>query len=180
MEMVVWTEEDVRIESGVWPKDENVLVMVDHTGRHRYRLSVTWETGKPECLFVMLNPSTADAGKPDATLNQCMNIARHQGFGSLEVVNLYSIRTKSPQVLFGSDDRHHPPNDQHLADAIGNARRVIVAWGQHGGGEGRDQVVLDMIREAGKTPYCLGTTKSRMSRHPLYLKSNTPLIEYRG
>ena len=176
--MVVWKEEDVRIESGLWQNDEHVLVMFDHMARHRYRLSVTWETGKPECLFVMLNPSTADAGKPDATLYQCMNIAKRQGFGSLEVVNLYSLRTKSPQVLFASDERHHPQNDRHLADAIGNARQVIVAWGQHGGREGRDQVVLNRIREAGKTPYCLETTRNGMPKHPLFLKSDTPLIEF--
>ncbi|EMR06647.1 hypothetical protein C772_01542 [Bhargavaea cecembensis DSE10] len=177
--MVIWKEEDVRIESGFWKNDEHVLVMFDHTDRHRYRLSVTWETGKPEWLFVMLNPSTADAGKPDATLYQCMNIAKRQGYGSLEVVNLYSLRTKSPQVLFASDERHHSPNDGYLADAIGSARQVIVAWGQHGGRDGRDQAVLNRIREAGKTPYCLGTTKSGMPRHPLYLRSDTPLVEYR-
>ena len=177
--MVIWREENVRIESGLWSNEEHVLVMFDHTDRHRYRLSVTWETGKPECLFVMLNPSTGDAGKPDQTLHQCMNIAKHQGCGSLEVVNLYSFRTKSPEVLFDSDERHHhPPNDRHLADAIGNARQVIVAWGQHGGKEGRDEVVLKMIREAGKTPYCLGTTISGMPRHPLFLRSDTPPVEY--
>ncbi|MFC7364137.1 MULTISPECIES: DUF1643 domain-containing protein [Bhargavaea] len=176
--MVVWKEENVRIESGLWSNDKHVLVMFDHTDTHRYRLSVTWETGKPECLFVMLNPSTADAGKPDATLNQCMNIARHQGNGSLEVVNLYSLRTKSPKVLFESDERHHSPNDSHLADAIRNARQVIVAWGQHGGNEGRDRVVLDIILEAGKIPYCLGKTIGGMPLHPLFLRSDTPLVEY--
>jgi hypothetical protein len=178
MDMVVWREENVRIESGFWPKDESVLVMFDHTDRHRYRLSVTWETGKPECLFVMLNPSTADAGSPDPTLKQCMNIARHQGCGSLEVVNLYSFRATKPTDLFASEERHHFPNDRHLADAIGNAQQIIVAWGQHGGKEGRDQAVLDIIREAGKTPYCLGTTIKGMPRHPLFLPSDTPLVEY--
>jgi hypothetical protein len=35
--------------------------VISNCGRYRYLLRRTWDAGRPRILFVMLNPSTADA-----------------------------------------------------------------------------------------------------------------------
>jgi hypothetical protein len=48
--------------------------------RYRYRLTRIWEVSRQQVLFVMLNPSTADADKDDQTIRKCMaRAARNHG-----------------------------------------------------------------------------------------------------
>ncbi|MET3576097.1 DUF1643 domain-containing protein [Bhargavaea ullalensis] len=173
--MVVWEEPEIKIQTGTWGKGRNVTVMFDSTERHRYRLNVIWDVLKPSCLFIMINPSTADAMEPDPTLNRCVGFAERHGFGSLEVVNLYSYRTKDVKELWNSGELHCPENDLRVKEAIRTADQVIVAWGNEGANNGKYRLALDWIREAGKTPYCFGKTASGMPKHPLFLPRDTEL-----
>jgi hypothetical protein len=66
-------------------------------GVYRYRLDRVWGAG-PRVLFVMLNPSTADATQDDPTLRRCLGFARDWGYGSLTVANLYAYRARGPQA----------------------------------------------------------------------------------
>ena len=72
--------------------------VLDPTGRYRYFLARDWGNG-PRVAFVMLNPSTADAEKDDATIRRCVGFAKLWGFASLGVVNLYGFRCTSPSRL---------------------------------------------------------------------------------
>lgn len=54
---------------------------------YRYLLRRAWDESLPTALFVMLNPSTADAEVDDPTIRRCMGFARSWGMGSIEVVN---------------------------------------------------------------------------------------------
>jgi len=83
--------------------DDNRRAVLGHAtfsacGRFRYRLSRTWRPGPP-LLFVMLNPSTADAREDDPTLRRCLGFAQRAGFGALEVVNLFAYRATDPRDL---------------------------------------------------------------------------------
>ena len=42
---------------------------------YRYRLGRIWKPNAPACLFIMLNPSTADAYVDDATIRRCLDYA---------------------------------------------------------------------------------------------------------
>ena len=42
---------------------------------YRYRLSRIWKPDSPACLFIMLNPSTADAAVNDATIRRSLDYA---------------------------------------------------------------------------------------------------------
>ena len=53
-------------------------------GRYRYSLSRRWENGE-NCVFVGLNPSTADSAKNDATVRKCIHFARSWGFADTHV-----------------------------------------------------------------------------------------------
>src|SRR5215510_5582686 len=88
-------------------------------GRYRYMLRRTWDHSKPRVLFVMLNPSTADAEIDDATIRSCIRLAKGAGYGSFEVVNLYALRATDPAELQRADDPVGPKNNDIIEAAIG-------------------------------------------------------------
>lgn len=60
--------------------------------RYRWWLSRDWAIG-PRVLWIMLNPSTADAENDDPTIGRVTDFtARTFGAAGFSVVNLYSFR----------------------------------------------------------------------------------------
>jgi hypothetical protein len=117
--------------------------------------------------FVMLNPSTANAEKFDPTVRRCFGYACEWGFGSLEVVNLFALRSTYPAVLSKATDPVGPGNDAAIIKAVKASDLVIVAWGVHGPLRGRDCKVLELIADV-KDLHCLGKTKAGNPLHPLH------------
>lgn len=142
----------------------------------RYRLWRCWNPDLPAVLFIGLNPSTADETEPDPTITRCMDFAERWGFGTYLMGNLYAFRSTKPKGMKATTDPIGPENDQHLADMIKQAFKVIVAWGSHKGIDDRAKQVLEMIRE----PYCLKLTKEGYPQHPLYIRGDTVPIRYPG
>ncbi len=147
-------------------------------GVYRYRLWREWDADKPSCLFIMLNPSTADASQDDPTIRRCIDYARRWDFGGLVVGNLFALRATDPNRLYESDDPVGPDNDDALVDMHDNATLTVCAWGVHGHHRDRGDTVATMLsRFRHRSLYCLGTTKGGAPRHPLYLpKAATPML----
>ena len=144
-------------------------------GRYRYVLSRRWADGE-DCVFVGLNPSTADGAKNDATVRKCTQFARAWGFAGLTLVNLYARKCRYPQALATSDDPVGPDNDAWLAGAVKDAPLLIAMWGNYGArayGEvaRRDLLAMD-LRDDWR---CFGRTKQGAPQHPLYLPNVTQL-----
>ena len=135
-------------------------------GTYRYRLSRTW-AGGPTAVFVLLNPSTADATTDDPTVTRCVKYAAGMGFGRLLVVNLFALRSSDPSDLDAHPAPVGPKNDAHVVAAARAADRVVVGWGNAGGKRGRGR---DVARRLDVDLYAIGTTKSGHPRHP----SRTP------
>ena len=135
---------------------------------YRYSLLRRWDDTRPMVCFVMLNPSTADSTRDDATIRRCINFAKAWGFGSLGVVNLFSYRATKVPDLKKALVPNGPESDFHLEAALSAADLVVAAWGNHGTPE-RVRVVLGLIQNANKQVHCLGMTKSGAPRHPLYV-----------
>jgi hypothetical protein len=150
----------------------------DRTGSYRYSLWRIWQADMLRILFVMLNPSTADAEINDPTIRRCLDFAQSWGYGSLEVVNLFGLRTTQPQRLRQAADPVGPDCDRYVQTAIERADTIIVAWGNWGNLQGRDQTVLNWIDPS--RCYCLGVNQSGQPRHPLYLKRSTQPLRYAG
>ena len=146
-------------------------------GKYRYLLRRIWKGGDGCCLFVMLNPSTADATQDDATLRKCVSFAKREGYEELAVVNLFALRSRHPKSLApdwaGSVG---PANDEHLKLAALTSDLIVAAWGANET-MGRAAPVLRLLRQY-RDVYCLGTTKDGHPQHPLYLPSDTPLKIY--
>lgn len=140
-------------------------------GAYRYALTRTWDESLPDVVWVMLNPSTADATRDDPTVRRCVAFARAWGRGGVLVVNLFAWRATSPDVLVEAHRRSvdvvGPDNDSHLLDAARGRDLVVAAWGARGALAGRAARVRELLR--GGPLALLRRTKSGEPEHPLYL-----------
>ena len=147
-------------------------------GRYRYLLTREFG-GESTCLFVMLNPSTADAADDDPTIRRCIGFAKREGFGRLEVVNLYGYMAAKPAGLFACGEPVGDGNYFAIAEALSQADVVVVAWGNHGSlHSGRIEAFIDMIELSGNRAKCFGLTGEGQPKHPLYLRLDTVLVDY--
>jgi hypothetical protein len=121
-------------------------------------------------VFLMLNPSTADAFVVDPTVGECVKRARGELADVLEVVNLFALRSPYPADLkkrahgFRGDD---VDNNVAILAACNGAHRVIAAWGNYGALDYRDLSVLSLLRGNGIELHHLGTTQDGYPKHPL-------------
>lgn len=148
-------------------------------GCYRYELDRTWGGG-PVAVFVMLNPSTADASTDDPTIRRCMGYARAWGLAGIKVVNLYAFRSTDPAGLWTVDDPVGPDNDDVLRKVARDAAQrewpLVAAWGAHARPD-RVRAVMGLNRQMARA-HCLGVTKNGAPRHPLYLRADAPLRQW--
>lgn len=143
-------------------------------GLYRYSLWREWDDRLLRCVFVGLNPSTADGERDDPTIRRCIRFARDWGFGGLWMANLYAYRATDPRVLTeavgAGIDPVGPTNDQTLLTLAQNAGCTVAAWGAwHGPDPHRPAAVMDLIGGL----HILGLTKKGEPRHPLYMAAAT-------
>jgi hypothetical protein len=148
----------------------------DRTGRYRLLLWRAWAGGEGCVVFVMLNPSTADARRDDPTVRRCMGFARAWGFGRLEVVNLFALRATDPTALRRARKPIGRGNDRAIVDAVRRGDVVVAAWGVHGALGGRDAAVRALL--ADRPLHCLGVTRGGHPRHPLYLRAGSRPVPF--
>lgn len=148
--------------------------------KYRYLLRRVWDEYKPRALIVMLNPSTADADKDDATIRSLVRICTVLGFGGFEVVNLFAFRATNPKELYNEYDNDvvGPNNDITIEAALHRCDLPIVGWGTHQLAYARGKTVISMIRQRRPAVFCLGSNKDKSPKHPLYIKSDQTLEMY--
>ena len=146
--------------------------------RYRYRLWRTWDASKPSLVMVMLNPSIADESRNDPTVERCQRRAMAAGLGGLEVVNIFALVSTDPAALYVTDDPVGPDNNAAILDAVKGAGMVLCGWGTHGKHAGRAKEVVDLLRQAGVTPHCLGTNADTSPKHPLYVAYAAKPVPY--
>ncbi len=152
-------------------------------GRYRYLL---WRTLRQRdvsagsIVWLMLNPSTADASSDDPTIRRCLGFTRAWGYRRLLVVNLFAWRTGDPAKLAKARAPIGIDNDRAIATAANSADRVVCAWGVHGTIRERDQEVRALLETAGVKLHHLGLTKAGQPRHPLYLAASTLPVRWKA
>ena len=139
--------------------------LISQDNKYRYQLSRIWDEEKPMVLFIMLNPSTADADVDDPTIRRVVNFAKSWGYGGIYVGNLYAFRSSDPKTLRDVDDPIGEDNIQHIQFLIGLTERVIYAWGNN-------KKEPEWLRDLVERPYCIDISKKGIPKHPLYLKKD--------
>lgn len=148
--------------------------------RYRYLLTRGPARG-PRVVFVMLNPSTADADRSDPTITRATGfaarLAAERGWPAprLEIVNLFALRATDPRALRRARDPVGPDDDAILDARCARAALIVCAWGVHGALADRGDAVRARLRAAGRALHHLGLTRAGHPRHPLYLAASTPL-----
>jgi hypothetical protein len=138
-------------------------------GLYRYHLWRRVSSDPRTVLWIMLNPSTADASVDDPTIRRLIGYARAWGYGTLWVVNLYAGRATKPADLWEMEDPGGPRNGRHLEEAAHAADLVVGGWGANAP-IGRVWWAINYVG-AGRI-HALATTKAGQPRHPLYLKAD--------
>lgn len=141
--------------------------------RYLYSLYRIWDDEKPKVLFVMLNPSTADSTKDDATIRRCIDYAKKWGYGGLYVTNLFAYRATDPKDLLKVDNPFGDKNIYYTKQISDIVDKVICAWG--------NSDILTKLLKGFEPKELLSFCSSKLHfielsqngtpKHPLYLKS---------
>lgn len=132
-------------------------------------------------LFIMLNPSTADAKMDDPTIRRVMEFAKRARATHLTVVNLYALRSTDPAALKTHRDPVGPENDGYILEEVAKHKQlpIIAAWGANASKQ-RANNVIELIESIGGELHCLGKNKDGSPKHPLYLKADSEIIPLKG
>jgi hypothetical protein len=157
----------------------NKTAVISDCGKYRYELFRGWNYSEPKILFIMLNPSTADAQNDDPTIRRCMGFAKSWQYGGFYVANLFALRATNPKEIYKAADPIGKDNlfYLHRAAVLQCNGEVICAWGNHGRYKNIGNQVLEALWDWGVVPNCFGLTKKGQPKHPLYLKNETELIK---
>lgn len=165
--------------------------VLSECGTYRYLLTRTWNPDRTPAVWIMLNPSTADAAQDDPTIRRCISFSRGWGRGGIVVVNLYAYRATNPRELekqhsgiegpFGMLPAIGPENDKYIEQALLNAGVVVAGWGSTPviGIADRVVTIRGLVQASGNRLMCLNITQAGHPGHPLYIPSTQPLQTYR-
>lgn len=150
--------------------------VLSECGRYRYELTRTWGDRNRRVCWIMLNPSTADANVDDATIRKCIGFSQRWGYGGLDVVNLFALRSTDPKELVRSTiDPVGPHNDRYIRDTVKRCQKTVAAWGTWGVLGGRGAAVSSLV--PGRL-FTLGFTRDMYPRHPGRIGYDTKLMEW--
>ena len=147
--------------------------------KYRYNLWRAWDIENPTVIFIMLNPSTADENVLDPTLRRCLGYAMDLGFGRMEILNLFALRSTNPSELYKDPDPVGPDNDREIYTSSRWSETIIAGWGTHGKFMGRGEKVAKLVISRHKPMYHLKLTKDGFPSHPLYLKRGLKPVVFR-
>lgn len=169
------------VDNSYSPFNAEKRAILSGCGQYRYSLTRKWLSGKGTCVFIMLNPSTADGLVDDPTIRRCIGFAKKWGYKQLKVLNLFAFRATSPKDLKRAARPIGPENRSYINVTCDSAKKdggvIVCAWGK--GGEFLDQGSLLWTDLVGRYDLrCLKILKCGQPGHPLYLSKGSKLIKY--
>jgi hypothetical protein len=168
-----------RAGMGTGVESSDAVISTD--GRYRYKLNRYWTRRKPPAVWIMLNPSTANAVENDPTIRRCVSFAKHWGFGGIEVYNLFALRSSHPVSIETAADPVGPDNDKWLKEIVHSEGTIVLAWGHCRTplqSRRAARVLEFLLLGQNVFPKSLGLTKGGHPRHPLYVRGNARLCSF--
>lgn len=151
--------------------------VISPCGEYRYRLWRQWEPCQPSMVWVMLNPSTADASQDDPTIRRCIGFAKREGFGGIDVLNVFALRATDPDALLTHRDPFGPENEEYLLRCRSGhlMSKLFLGFGAIHSPRVLSHYKRAWVALAASMPNCFGVTKHGWPRHPLYLPGNAAI-----
>lgn len=157
-------------------------------GDRRYQLTRIWDFKKPKCLWVMLNPSTADDEYDDPTVNRLYHFSESHGYGGFMVVNLVPYISPDPKIMlewvkhteYHKKSMVYHKNLQWVSTSVSACGRknVIFAWGNKADNPLIYPVAQQIITLHGEEARMFGLTNKNHPIHPLYQLNETRLARF--
>ena len=140
--------------------------IISDCSKYRYELHREWDKDKGKVLFIMLNPSTANAIHDDLTTRRCVKYAERWGYGGIMIGNIYPFRAKRPKDLkawkiFGEKYSVFCENKSHVKGMSLQADIIVCAWGSNYPG------ITDWLKEIKDTHYLELCDDGITPKHPL-------------
>lgn len=147
--------------------------VISECEKYRYKLWRIWDETKPLILWVMLNPSTADATEDDPTIKKLIRLTKLWGYGGFYVGNVFPYRATNPKELkkVGFEIAAKEENWQHLREMNSHCQLRILA-------HGNPPIKTTNIKTMFDDWHCLKITNSGNPYHPLYLKEDIKPFSY--
>jgi len=139
--------------------------------KHRYRLSRHWDLNKPQLLYIMLNPSIGNETIDDPTIRRLLSFTRKFDYGGFFVGNLFTYITPNPKTLDTSIGLTNK-NLNILTNLVSKVDKVVYAWGN-------SFEEPNKFKKFISDPMCFDKNINGTPKHPLYLPSNSKLINFR-
>lgn len=148
-------------------------------GKHRQLMRRWLGDAFPDryILFIGMNPSTADASVNDPTCAREWSFAQREGFDAMVKANVGDYRATDPKMLLAPGVvASSPENLPTIRAAAGAAGRVVLCHGKLNKALApAGRALIEALREDGVELWCFGTNADGSTKHPLYLRGDTPL-----
>lgn len=158
---------------------ERTIFNSDRT--HRMTLFRHWGNIDDFACGISMNPSGAAEDVGDPTVDgMCRRAREYWGVGAYYQLNVMSIRGTYSADLAKTAMVNLPENDDWIRKIASRARLVVVSWGNPGRNSGRGQAVEEILREVCDPTkvVCFGKNKNGSPVHPLYQRTDAPLLPY--
>ena len=139
--------------------------------KERYSLKREWDKSKNKILYIMLNPSFADDKDDDPTIRRLINFTKKFNSGGFLVGNIFTTITPNPKELDKSKGMSDK-NFEELIKLINKVDQIVYAWGS-------SIEEPQLLKKLVLNPKCFGKNLNGTPKHPLYLPSQTELINFR-
>ena len=139
--------------------------------KERYSLNREWDKSKNKILYIMLNPSFADDKDDDPTIRRLINFTKKFNYGGFLVGNIFTTITPNPKELDKSKGMSDK-NFEELIKLINKVDQIVYAWGS-------SIEEPQLLKKLVLSPKCFGKNFNGTPKHPLYLPSQTKLINFR-
>lgn len=149
--------------------------IISDCNQYRYLLSRVWDESKPLIMFMMLNPSTADADIDDPTIRRCIGFAKSWDYGGIYVGNLFAFRATIPKDLILQIDPIGKHNIFYLKTMEAKCEGVVYSWGNSPIVRRLQKLFPNydpLYTYRPSVKYYIELSKDGTPKHPLYLKGN--------
>jgi hypothetical protein len=145
--------------------------------KYRYVLRHRWEDLLPEkaCMWIGLNPSTADENQLDPTLRRIKGYSHSWAYNCFYMCNLFAFRATLPKDMKREPYPIGCLNDQEIVRCAEKCDLIVACWGADGKFKDRAEYVISMLKDESKQIFCIGKTKDGFPKHPLYVSKQVKL-----